>query len=107
MFERGDDQHFAGKAVSLVRGEFDWKQWIDAGPTCTLTMVYQEPKTGTTFGTCPVTSSMLSEEALELLTKFVKRAEEDFGKLVYGGGTSSISSDTQAETKEGLKGLGE
>jgi hypothetical protein len=82
-------------------------------PEVQLTMVYVDSGSGTTFGTCPVQTHLLSPRTLELLNEFLRGAEQDFGERVFGEGVISTAGEQKgsglnAESNEGLRprGLG-
>lgn len=81
-------------------------------PDVQLTMVYVNRATGTTFGTCPAQTHLLSQPTIDLLNAFLDSAERDFGQLVFGEGTTAgVSGETRsgglAEAGDGQpRGLG-
>lgn len=102
-------------AVMAVEGKFSFRPQLDKEPNIEVLMVYFDTKTSSTWGTCPVKSSLFSPKTLEALRAFLESAEEDFGQAVFGGGVISPFGSVQpprdsAESGQGPQlppGLGE
>jgi len=96
-------------SVFAAEGKFQWNQ--TGGqllPELSITAVYANKNTGTTFGSCAVRTSLLRPETLAAFTEFVKMAEEDFGKLIFeGSGNAQLGIETSPpEANTGLAGIG-
>ena len=52
-------------------------------------MVYFNSKTGSTYGTCPVKSNLLSKETMESFRVFLRNVEMDFSGVVFDGATAT------------------
>ena len=81
-------------------------------PEVQATMVYVQKATGLTYGTCPLSSQLLSQRSLELIKSLVESLEEDAGAVVFGGEGTVTSPDDgradmnlKAESRDGLQNL--
>ena len=98
-------------SVQAVEGKFKWRPDMDKDPILEITMVYLNRETKTTFGTCPVDSSLFSPKTMEAFKAFLESAETDFGTIVFERGQPAPFGETQgtqeAESSRGLPtGLG-
>jgi hypothetical protein len=72
-------------SVSCVKGEFSKPALHGQGePMVTLTMVYCNSETFQTFGTCPASNAVFSQQTMDALREFLQLAENDFAKVVAG-----------------------
>jgi len=98
-------------SISVAEGSFVWRPWTgQPEPEISLKAVYLNKKTGSTFGSCSVTNTLLSPETVSALVKFVKLAEGDFAKAVFTRSKEDSSDypESQSVYEPGpLKGLGE
>ena len=51
-----------------------------------LVVMYINHKTGSSYGSCKVTGSLLSKKTKKLFEDFISSAEEDFGQIAFGEG---------------------
>lgn len=70
-------------SVVCMEGSFKWPP-DDMGRSMNLTMVYQNSKTGLTFGTCKAELPIMSEDTIQAFVSFIQCAERDFGKVASG-----------------------
>jgi hypothetical protein len=56
-----------------------------------LVVMYINHKTGISYGSCKVTSSLLSKKTKKALEEFLSSAEEDYGQIAFGEGTVTSS----------------
>jgi hypothetical protein len=76
-------------------------------PTVQINLVYQNKKSGVTFGTCPIQNALLSTDSMKLLAEFMKSVEKDFGRVVFEGKGRIYEPDAKlAETNTGLVNSG-
>ena len=98
-------------AVVAVEGSFRFRPGIDAGPELNGKFAFANSKTKVTYATGDVMPQMFSPKTTEALLNLMRSMEEDYGKIVFEGGTPSPFGETSlggdAETEKGLKrGLG-
>jgi len=110
MYLRNGEKAPAFDALVAVEGHFKFRPNLDVVPTIEVLVAYMNSKTGTTYGTCPV--SVFSPRTLEAFIEFLRCAEQDFGDIVFEGGIVTpfgpVVSGGNAETEKGLpRGLGE
>jgi hypothetical protein len=60
-------------------------------PTVEADMVYVDSISGHTYGRCRITQSMFRKETMEALARFLDLAEEDFGHVAFGEGTTTAT----------------
>lgn len=95
-------------SVTVVEGKIRFSPGVDPEPVAEMVVVYSNKSTGVTYGTCPMFSTLFSKETKESLLKFIKGAEDDFGKVYFGEedtDRSDIDSGTYpvAESTQGMK----
>lgn len=99
-----------GKIDSLfiAEGEFKWARPLESPPQVKLLAVYANGSTGATLGSLNVGAEMLSERALDALSKFLDIVEEEVGGFILGDGGWMEGEATQqaAESEVGLRPLG-
>lgn len=111
MFTKGDS-NLAIDSVVAVEGKFNWHPGVDPQPTIEIVMMYMNKDTEHTYGTCPAKSSVFSEDTRKAFEEFLRKAEEDFGKLAFEGGEirpygRALGFEGRAESGTGLRGLGQ
>lgn len=103
MFEGDLSTASSINAVLCVGGSIESR---GGDPVGTLTFVYMNKVTGTSYGTCPFPVAMLSPRSLLALKSFLESAEEDFGQLIFHTGSTSPEEATlelkHAESSTGL-----
>jgi hypothetical protein len=80
-------------------------------PEIDMLMLYSNKGTGTTFGTCPMKTSRLSEKTIQAFRAFIESAETDFGSLILEGGfiaevEGRVTPVGMAESAGGLQARG-
>jgi hypothetical protein len=72
-----------------------------------LTAAYHNRKDGYMLGSFRIDPMILRPETMEALVGFIKMAEEDFGKWVFGDGSTTLGTEIHLpESNKELVGLG-
>lgn len=94
-------------SVTCVGGSIEWKPWVSPEPNGTLTMVYVHHATGTTFGSCPLHTAVMSPRTRGLLRQLLESAEQDFGETVFERGlTTEFGTEQQSDQGRAESGIG-
>ena len=115
MFVRKGNTDLAFDSIAITEGEFKFIPWLGEGNEgqfeMKLVAAYINSINNTTYGSCSVGLSLLSEDTVEAFRTFLESAEKDFGELIFSKGvvkSQLTGKPLPAENTGGLKkGLGE
>jgi hypothetical protein len=103
-----DSSNISINLIFLGEGSFKWNQVSGQPlPEVELVMGIGNEQTRETYGSCKVTSSLLSQETVEKFMEFVKSAEEDYGEVLFRGvkpQSTAIPGTAKPEVQTGLGG---